>query len=141
MRNTAICLSVILGSWVAALGQNPVPQWKVVQAVSLTQNTSVPTTTIFTPTESGVYRLSAYMSIKPDNQTDAGIVGEFAWTDTSHQAAAVPFGLPEGDNSLFFSVVPTMFRPLVGIPVTYFLNSTVSGTGQYNLVFTIEKLE
>ncbi|MFZ1008045.1 MAG: hypothetical protein WAN65_14485 [Candidatus Sulfotelmatobacter sp.] len=59
MRKTAICLVAFLGSWVTALAQTPVHQWKVVQVVHLTQQTSaIPATTLLMPTKIGLYRVT-----------------------------------------------------------------------------------
>lgn len=59
MRNITICLIVILQSWVVALAQAPAHQWKVIQVVHLTQQTSaIPATTLFTATKIGLYRLT-----------------------------------------------------------------------------------
>ncbi|HTA24735.1 MAG TPA: hypothetical protein VK763_14480 [Terriglobales bacterium] len=62
MRKATICSLVVLCS-LAALGQNQ-PQWKVVQYVSMVnQSNNIPTTTIFVPTAPGLYRMSAYLSV------------------------------------------------------------------------------
>jgi len=143
MRNTAICLIVILGSWITAQGQNPVPQWRVVQAVSMLQNAPIPTTTIFTPTQPGTYRLSGYMSLKPENNETEFVNAEFYWTDASHHVASGTMQVPVGcsDCPLWTSMVPIMFKPLPGVPVNFYTTVTGVGTGQYDLVFTIEQLE
>jgi hypothetical protein len=67
MRNIAICLIVILCSWVTALGQSGVPQWKVVQTLKLANQTAeISGATLFTPTTSvGMYRVALYISCGP----------------------------------------------------------------------------
>jgi hypothetical protein len=113
MRKAAIWLMVILGSWVAALAQAPVHQWKVVQEVQLTQQTlTTPETTLFTPTKAGLYRVNLAIacggpignSQAPAWDLDVGwIVG-----DSQAQCAA---GASTGN------VIAINPRP--GAPVTY----------------------
>lgn len=143
MRSLAICLILILEACAAAVGQNPVPQWKVVQAISVLQNAPIPPTTIFTPTQPGSYRLSGYLSLKPENNETEFVNANFYWTDASHHLAGASMQVPVGCSKcpLWTSMVPVMFKPLPGVPVNYYTTVTGVGTGQYDLVFTIEQLQ
>jgi len=137
MRDAAICLVVLLGSWLTAVGQ-AVPQWKVVQVGSVIQSASIPLTTIFTPSGRGTYRLSASLSVKPGSHGDSVAI-YFIWKDVSHQGGSAFFA---ADNNVFVaSLTPVMFNPLAGSAVSYEVTSGVTGTGEYDLEFTIERLE
>jgi hypothetical protein len=120
---------------------------RVVAHVSLTgQSHGIPSTTVFTPTVSGLYRISAYMTLTvPQEQVGDWILG-LGWNDDAGTesttlveqpvSATPPFAYETNQNMNTFT-----FWAKTGIPVTY--NVTVSGnpTGtQYELFFTIERL-
>jgi|GEM_PF-6752039 len=127
-KTTMLCLFGLLCS-LAAFGQGE-PQWKVVHSLILTRQTApVPETNVFTATEAGVYRISAYWS-----ETGHGVNQQFtlSWTDVT--GASQDFGLSGVGVS---RVTPFVFIPKVGTPVTYVGSGSV---GVYNVAFTIEQL-
>jgi hypothetical protein len=118
------------------------------------QTAPIPSTTIFTPSQNGLYRLSAYATITTPAQSDSSYwTFSFDWTDDSGQTAfggngvlyptsgngvAGPFGWA---NVAGFG--PTIvFEAKAGLPVTY--SMTLNGPADasvYALYFTVERLE
>lgn len=110
----------------------------------LNQTAAIPVTTIFTPTQTGLYRFSAY-STGPVNTTASGYWNiNLNWTDD--------FG-PQNDEELLQNAgggygsvgwpsgsVGT-FEAVAGQPVTYSVTLSGSGGGSYSLYYTIERLE
>ena len=143
MRKATICPTIGLMMMVLlsgiALAQEP--QWTVIEHVFLTQQTqSIEPTTLATPTEPGLYRISLYFS-------RGGLFGK-----GSYAASLSGFdisGLPFGGGMTFdcasiagwYSMPPTtlMLRPQSSL--TY---KVVSANGQlscyYNLAITVEQL-
>ena len=86
MRNVVIYLVVVLGSWLTVVAQ-AVPQWKVVQVVQIVQQiTPVAVTTLFTPTDAGLYRVVAYMST--EGAKNSGWEMVMLWDDLTGLQAA-----------------------------------------------------
>jgi hypothetical protein len=139
---TALCSLLLLCSSLS-LGQT-VPQWKVVKTVLLNNQTAaIPLTTLFTPTENSVYRLSAYMSarnLKPglfDGWTFTFLATDFVNKNTSGNFVQVVGGPP------YQSLGAWVFTPLKGTPVTYQVAEigTPPPDAEYALAFTIEQLK
>jgi hypothetical protein len=140
MRKAAICAIVIFGSWVAPLAQAPVHEWKVVQVVQLTKETSeIPTTTIFTPTEVGLYRVNILMAC-------GGAKGHGGANSPSWQLAFY-----YGANSNHFEVgcgggsnggsVPYLISPSAGTPATYAVAGVLSPPFSYDVDIIIEQFQ
>jgi len=131
MRRTTMIGLLMLVCSLAAFGQDQPPQWKVVHSLVLIRQTvPVPETRVFTPTEAGVYRVSAYWS-----ETGKGSDQQFtlSWTDVTGSAQELSMsGVGPKPPALF------MFIPKIGTPVTYVGSGSV---GVYNLAFTIEQLQ
>lgn len=140
MRNTAICLIVILGLGVAAFSQTPPPQWKVVQAIHLIEQTStIPATTLFTPTEAGLYRVNVTATCGGASHTSGpswSVVVNWATTKTSGGQSFV--NCLEGNG---YGTNAQVFSPEVGLPVTYSVVDTHSPTFGYEFYIVIEKLQ
>jgi hypothetical protein len=159
----SICvLAVLLAAFMFTPGSksahaspaSPVSPTIVAKGKLVNQAAPIPTTTLFTPSQSGLFRLSAYATIT----TAAPNYGSFweynfTWTDDSGIIAG-------GGNSVLFagsgnSVLgpfvwngvagfgPTVvFEAKAGIPVTY--NVTLLGPSDgsaYSLYYTVERLE
>jgi len=140
MRNTAICLVVILGAWLTAIAQEA-PQWKVVQVVQIVQqNTPVAVTTLFTPTDAGLYRVVAYMST--EGAKNAGWQMVMFWDDLTGLQAAFSISANTGGGlKAWGSTQVVTFSPKPGNPVTYSVVQEGAVANRYNLTFTIERLQ
>jgi hypothetical protein len=128
-KTTMLCVLMLVGS-LTAFGQSPV-QWKVVQSLVLIRQT-VPAqeTTVFTPSEAGVYRISVYWS-----ETGKGSNQQFtlSWTDITGSAQELGMsGVGPSRSS------PFVFIPKIGTPITYVGSGSI---GVYNVAFTIEQLQ
>jgi hypothetical protein len=120
---------------------------RVIARVNLTNQTAtIPTTTIFTPQQTGLYRASAYM-----NMTTPVSGGLWAvllnWNDDvgaeSTFLAQLDTGAsPPQDYGSSGTGVPdctVIFRGLAGTPVTYQVYGTPAGT--YSLFIVVERLD
>jgi hypothetical protein len=132
------CFAMLLCS-VIALGQQQ-PQWTVVQHVELTQQSQpIAPTTLLTPTESGVYRLTAYFS-------SVGGTAVGSWTEFL-SATDITGGLVNGNLALnchssryWFSTPPITALLKANAPITYQVSSN-GGSCQYNLLIVVEQLQ
>jgi hypothetical protein len=132
MRKTTICLLLLLLCSLAAFGQAE-PQWKVVQHGALIHQTTGNGMTLFNPSTTGIYRMSAYISASEANTNWRVRLG---WVDFG--------GLPQAYVQPFAPGAPQigsfMFVPKAGTPVTYIVEGNdLSAT--YNIAFTVEKLQ
>lgn len=138
MRRTTICFLMLLCS-VAALGQ---PQWRVVKSLALTSQTApIPQTTLFTPTRTGVYRLSVYLS-------GGGGMGPgdwllfVRWTDLTGASSAIRELQVTTGKANWTQHAPSMLSIQSGTPLVYEVDAVGDTSGcDYNLVITIEQLE
>jgi hypothetical protein len=159
-RATLVCLAVVvLGSLAAIVGQNsgtkpPVVTYpRIVGTVSLPgQTEAIPTTTIFTPKNSGLFRISIYMTtVKPTNYTSVWSY-YLGWTDdagveqTNYPGVVT---LNEGNPPQAWGVQQSgylwgpvlVFQAKAGAPVTYSVTQLGTADGStYELFFTIEQL-
>ncbi len=134
MRKATICLLVVLCLWGATSWRGQ-PQWRVVQYVALTAQTApISQTTIFTPTERGVYRLTAYLSA---GGNQANWEWLFNWNDLDGGSFQTGLDSSDGPSELGAMV----FAPQPGIPVTYATTAKPQLHGGYDLLFTIEQLQ
>jgi hypothetical protein len=117
------------------------------------QTSTIPTITIFTPAQTGLYRLSIYATIsKPDPGSGSDWIVNVGYTDDSGQ------GQPLGDLLYAYNAYPGEFSiqnfiegtggPTVtleaegGTPITY--SVTENGppdNSAYSLYYTLERLE
>src|SRR6516225_4402115 len=132
MKKAFVTAVLLLGFLVLCFGTNGSNAFvgpKVIARVNLKNQTStIPTTTVFTPTQSGLYRASAYMTMTtPGSGTGTWDV-EFNWTDdsgpeSSNLASIVESETPSQDYcSPFPPSCNLVFRAVAGTPVTYYVN-------------------
>jgi hypothetical protein len=81
-------------------------------------------TTIYTPTENGLFRISAYLENLPDNRAD--VCPSFQWTDSGQSNSAITG----------CSYLPDVFiHAKGGTPITMTLdNHTANGIPHFNLL-------
>jgi hypothetical protein len=138
MRTAMICFVVMLCT-VVAFGQGQ-PQWTVIQHVNLSQQSQpIPLTTLLTPTEPGIYRLTVYFS--GGTGTGVGYWTEFL-TGTDITGAPLGANLNVLCREINWQWTPPMTISLKPqVPLTY---SVVSPNGaptcRYNLAITVEQL-
>jgi hypothetical protein len=141
MRRATLCLLLILCSVIVFAQQ---PQWRTVASVALfNQTQAIPSTTLLTPSEPGIYRLNIYFS-------GGGGTAKFG-TFTERLAATDITGYKLGDSGNF-TVFCGMNRawqwlPPVTIslkpntPLNYEVDSyAVSPDCVYNVAITVEQL-
>jgi hypothetical protein len=132
MSKATIGLLVLLFSSLAAFGQNE-PQWKVVQhGMLFHQTAAIPFTPLFTPTKTGFYRMSVYIS---SNDINTNWQIDLLWTDfagTTQKYASSPTGAPPLGSF--------MFVPRAGTQVSYQVIGNDPNV-PYNIAFTIEQLQ
>jgi hypothetical protein len=128
----------------AMSGAQRMPQWKVVQVVTMTHQTAaIPPTTILTPTHKGLYRLTGYMTSVMNTNQYGYWTFNFSCTDLSPQGSCnASMGVATGSG--FSSYIPSyIFCPLPGTPVNYELDASDPPPldSQYDFTFTIEELQ
>jgi hypothetical protein len=117
------------------------------------QTAPIPTTTIFTPRQTGLYRLSVYMTMSRVGTAFWGF--NFNWSDDggaesssmtgstliSEHKKAPPNAYAYSDFTLQPGAVVT-FEAIANVPVTYSVTQTGSASDDiYSLYYTIERLE
>lgn len=120
----------------------------IVQRVVLTNQTGpIPITTLITPQQDGLYRLSAYMSLTRGGGTNNGIFLDFAWTDGGGPKEIFPLQLTDTSFPSFaWGPANNMdgiltFKANAGTPVTYRVAFTdPPPTGTYEIMLTLERL-
>jgi hypothetical protein len=121
---------------------------RVIARISLANQTAaIPTTTVFTPADSGLFRASAYMTMTTPGTGGAYWVLPLNWTDdageeTTFLAQLPVSSVPPQDYGLSLGGEPNctvVFRAVGGMPVTYSVYAGNRGT--YALFMTIEKLD
>jgi hypothetical protein len=137
MRNAAtfLVLTFVLG--LNAVGQSaPATTWKIVQVVHLAQQSAnIPSTTIFTPTTSELYRLTVNIDCSPQR----GNGGEWGYIVSWTQEGPAARG-DCGESNSSGQVIP--FRGRVGTPVIYSATAGIpEPTFTYDLDIVIEQLK
>jgi hypothetical protein len=122
----------------------------------INQTTAIPTTTIFTPQHTGLYRISSYMATTTPGTLDSGYwVLWLGWTDEAGAEIMAPLELrgvvvapydygftPSIGDANAFPGGGSSFvvRAIAGTPVTYAV--TNGGTnGTYEVFLVVERLE
>jgi hypothetical protein len=112
----------------------------------LSQTVAIPRTTIFTPLQTGMYRISPYMSMTAASSTGFWTF-EFYWTDEGGTNEASMLNLdctrvpaygqvPNGGTLGSFT-----FRAIAGQPVSYQITDGGTGAGgTYEAFFVVERL-
>jgi hypothetical protein len=154
-----LCLvGLLLATFALTSGSKPadasasgLPSPVILARVSLTNQTAViPTTTIFTPAQSGVYRVSTYLAQTANLQTGLGTwYLEFNWTDEAGAEQATPIFVVDrqaapqayGSTQAGDLVNNFTFRAIAGQPVSYSVTDLGSGAaGTYELFIVLERL-
>jgi hypothetical protein len=120
------------------------------KAKLVNQTAPIPATTIFTPSQDGLYRVSVYMS-----QTQLG--GGYGawdfnlnWSDNAGTEGATPYELSDNNgfdghyvNNLNASLpgATILLEAIRGVPVTYSVQALSSPAGSYELYYVVERLE
>jgi hypothetical protein len=139
MYKAALGLLVTFCSAIA-FGQTAAPQWRVIRHVVLYQQTEpIPQTTLLTPTESGIYRVTVYLS-------GGGGTGTGRWLESlsGSDITGLPFS-PGNLNVLCGELLVQGTPPVVvslkpQVPLTYQVEGSGAPTCQYNLAITLEQL-
>ena len=115
------------------------------------RTTMIPTTTLFTPSVTGLYRVSAYIAMSTSGTTGCPWDLTLGWTDDAgaeqaqnllqlSASAHPPDAYGFGENALTQTAI---MRAVAGSPITYNVPATgCSGdNGTYELFLTAERLQ
>jgi len=129
------CLILLLSA--IAFAQEP--QWTVVSNVVVyNQTQGVGQTTLFTPSETGLYRVSFYMSAPPyAGPLVGGVIAFYDGTDVSGVIIGEAITTPCRGTPSQQSTIPTTYALAAGQPFTY---TVVGGGCPYNLAIVVEQL-
>lgn len=115
------------------------------------QTTPIPATTIFTPMQTGLYRLSVYMTMtKADVNSQSEWGFNLDWTDDAGDQAGnyllVGFGPVSGQfyvyQSFYAGGMSMPFEAQAGTPITYtVVQNGGPDNSAYSLYYTLERLE
>jgi hypothetical protein len=151
----AILLAIIVftsGNKPADASAVGLPSPVIVAKVALTgQTAEIPTTTLFTPKDAGVYRISAYLSMTTRGNDGNYLNLNVGWTDDGgpegplqmlnvSDAQTTPSAYAFGPSSNLEQTL--IVRAVAGAPVTYIV--TADGqpiSGAYELFLIAERLE
>ncbi len=120
----------------------------VAKAKLVNQTAAIPATTIFTPTQSGLYRLSLYMTVsKADAKSATSRDFYLTWTDDAGAENSLALMLIFDNQTppqAFGGILPPVisFEAAAGTPISYsvFQNGD-SDAAAYSLYYTLERLE
>lgn len=134
MRNLVLAL-VVLASTLAFA-----QQWQTVQGIWLPgQSAGIPLTTIMTPSNPGIYRLTFYISGGGGAATGGFFSAYLNATDISGQTQSTNLGSPCGLPRYISTTSVVSLK--VGEPLTYEVDSGNSELGcTFNLAITVEQL-
>jgi len=149
--NKALAVAVLLvGAFVFGFATNNTADREphVVAKVDFTNQTAgIPTTTIFTPTHTGLYRVSNAMTMSsPVPNSNGGWNLIFNWTDeggteTAFLAQLSNAATPNQDYPTpGLGENPLIFKALAGTPVSYQVFSDF-GAGTYAISFVVERID
>jgi hypothetical protein len=111
------------------------------------QTATIPTTTVFTPAQSGLFRATAYMSMTVPSGGGGGWAMSLNWTDdagseTAYLAELGTISTPPyayATSELGDPASSITFYAVSGIPVSYFIGNGPGGT--YDAFLVVERLE
>ena len=132
-----LMLVVVAVSFLPATVSAPKVPIIVAQLTLTNQTGPIPQTTIFTPTQSGVYRVSAYIASTSPGQDDA-----FSATLVYTDDVALEYAALNNGSSGYYATSSgfTTFRAIANNPVSFYTQgSTPQGT-TYCVYITIERL-
>jgi hypothetical protein len=117
----------------------------------LNQTAPIPTTTIFTPTQTGLYRLSVYATITTsDPISQSAWYFNYSWSDDAGPQVAggilfqsgASFGEFNNDTSTLDGGQVKAFEAKAGTPITYSMTQAgASDSSAFSLYYTVERLE
>jgi hypothetical protein len=130
----------------AAIGPAIVARGKL-----LNQTAPIPTTTIFTPTQTGLYRLSVYATVTTSDPSSQSVwYYNYSWTDDAAPQTAGGLlykpgdqsGLFDNDTSTLDGGVVRVVEAKAGTTVTFTVTQfNGSDNSAYSLYYTLERLE
>jgi hypothetical protein len=146
----AMLLSLSLSLPIAAQGQNLTSPLIVASGKMVGQTKPISATILYTPSETGLFRVSVYMCMaKPGNTPNRDWVFFLNWTDdagkeTDQLADLVVNSLPPSGYALSY-ILPAgfAFEAVGGEPITFAVDAS-SGTGtkgRYSLYYTVEQIQ
>lgn len=118
---------------------------QIVTSVALSNQTNeIPTTTLFTPQQTGLYRVVAYLTATHpgDGQNVWGL--QIQWSDDAGIEQSCLPNLNNAATPPFAYVTPSIsaFEAVAGVPVTYSVFSSGQPvSGAYSLYLTVERLQ
>ena len=146
----ATFLSLSLGVPSAACGQTLTAPLIVASGKMVGQTKGISTTTLYTPSETGLFRVSAYMCMtKPGNTPNRQWIFVLNWTDDAGKEAdqladIVVNAVPPNAYALSF-ILPAgfAFEAVAGEPITFTvdLSKGTGTTGTYSVYYTVEQLQ
>jgi hypothetical protein len=123
----------------------------IVARVNLTgQSAAIPTTTLFTPAKTGLYRTTTYLAVTQRGDGQAYWEFNLGWPDDAGAETANPIenvdnAKPPTSYANGYSNWPgavVAFKAVAGVPVTYSVSSAVGTlTGTFELCIVVERLE
>jgi hypothetical protein len=156
-KNLSIALLIIAFGLVAArstgLPSTPTSPVIIVKRRLVNQTATIPTTTIFTPAQDGVYRLSAYATITtPGPNSQSFWFYDVGWTDDEGPETAGNSNLYYGygvQPGQFWGSFPsksggmvTTIEAKAGTPITYAMNQAGPPDGSvYSLYYVLEQID
>ncbi len=157
--NKVLCVAVLLLGTIALTGRNstaapvgPAYPLIVAKAKLLNQTAAIPTTTIYTPAQNGLYRLSVYATMT-NPPADTVWTFDFAWTDDSGslQSGGGSLLQSNGDSTGSFLLANSTYNQMGaaviieakgGTAITYDMSQSGAPDGSaYNLYYILERLE
>jgi hypothetical protein len=159
--NKALCVAVLLLGTIALTNRNstaspvgPAYPLIVAKAKLLNQTAQIPTTTIYTPAQSGLYRLSVYATIISgpcegnSNYWDLSLI----WTDDSGAQSGggsilesdigdCPGSLMAPDTGGSAQGATVTFEAKSETAITYNMRQGAPDGSVYDLYYTLERLE
>jgi hypothetical protein len=144
MRKATIYFLLVLCS-ATAFGQQQ-PQWKVVASVVLfNSDQTIPYgTTLYTPTEPGIYRVSVYLSTTGSSNRqsrDSYVLEVLGYDISGFQTIDVETGVV-CSTPTFYSMPPLVLSLKPDVPLAYNLYAYLQSASYcyYNLIISVEQL-
>jgi hypothetical protein len=123
----------------------------VARVALLGQTATIPTTTLFTPKVSGLFRISAYLAMTTQGTTGGVWTFQVGWTDEAGAEAPTEVPLYVTDNQRppnafawgqnISGEQTVILRAIANTPVTYTVFGDASAGGAYEVFITAERLE
>jgi hypothetical protein len=125
----------------------------VARAKLINQTATIPSTTIFTPTQDGLYRLSVYgTTSKPDPSSQSIWNFNFTWSDDAGNqnenwliagyGGGTPGQFAAFSQSIGVGGVAVPFQAKAGMPISYSVQQSGSpDNSAYTIYFALERLE